>query len=471
MTEGRGLRIAAVAVAAFVAGGRASGQMTEEKLRQEALNERIRALEEKFAAPDLFRVYWKDGLRLTSPDNNFDLKIGGRLHFESEWNDADDDLEATQRYNGNSGDTAVTQTIGPLEDGMELRRARLYISGLIYEHIEFKWQYDFAKGAVGHRDVYAGFVNLGDWIPNVRVGHQYEPFGLDALTSSNDSTFVERATVSLAIAPNRNPGFLFWKNLKDENKVERFTWAAGVFREDSSDNSVATGDGAYNVTARITGTPWWQNEGRRFLHLGAAATRRSIAGRQGSAGGEGLTYASKPEVDLFGNFVTTGVMREADVDWRYGGELAVVVNRWSIQSEYMLTKTDMNSNSALDDPSFSGWYVQAAYTITGEPRRWKPAEAIFQNPKPYANAFEDGGLGAWEVALRFSDLDLTDGNTATGGVEGGALDIITLGLNWYLNPNVRVMWDLSRIDLDDVNPALGDGGDATVAQMRIQVAI
>src|SRR5688500_18985474 len=117
MRKGRGALVGAVAVSTLLGSGTAKGQMTEEKLRQEALDERIRALEDKLSSPDLFRVYWKDGLRLTSPDNKFDLKIGGRIHFESMWNDADDDLEATQRYNGNSGDTAVTQSIGPLEDG------------------------------------------------------------------------------------------------------------------------------------------------------------------------------------------------------------------------------------------------------------------------------------------------------------------------------------------------------------------
>ena len=453
-----------------ILGASARAQDAEElKLRFDVLNERLKAIEDKQGAGDSLRTYWKDGLRLTSPDSKFDLKIGGRIHFESEFNDADADLEATKRFNGNAHDQAVTQNIGPLEDGFELRRARLYISGVIYEHVEFKWQYDFAKGAVGHKDAYAGLVNLGDWVPNIRAGHMYEPFGLDTLTSSNDSTFVERSAIANFFSPNRNPGFLLWKGLKSEvdgKQVERLTWAAGAFREDSSDNSVSANDGAFNVTARITGTPFYRNEGKQLLHLGLAATRRSVGGR----GNEGVTYAAKPEVDLFGNFVTTGAMREADVDWRHGAEAALVWNRWSLQSEYNWTKTDMNSNSTLDDPSFRGFYVQGSWMLTGENRRYKPAEATFQNPKPWANAFENGGRGAWELAARWSTIDLSDGTEASGGVEGGALDMITLGLNWYLNPNARVMWDLSRIDLDEVDPLLGEGGAVTVAQMRVQLA-
>jgi phosphate-selective porin OprO/OprP len=350
---------------------------------------------------------------------------------------------------------------------MELRRARLYLSGTMHQHVEFKWQYDFAKGAVGHRDVYAGLFDLGDWIPNVRAGHQYEPFGLDSLTSSNDSTFVERALVSNTFSPNRNPGFLLWKNLKDGNGEERFTWAAGLFREDSGDNSVSSNDGAHALTARVTGTPFWVDKGRKMLHLGLAATRREVAGR----GSEGVTFSARPEADLLNTFLSTGRMAEADTDSRYGAELAFLWREFSVQGEYMITRLEMNDAAALDDPGFHGGYLQLAWTLTGEARRWKPAEAIFQNPKPYANAFENGGTGAWEVALRLSQLDLSDGSIASGGVEGGTLDVYTLGLNWYLNPNVRVMWDLSRADLSVDDPLLGRGGDATIAQMRVQVAL
>ncbi len=447
------------------AGAQTIEELKEEfKLRQDVANERIKALEDKFSATDTFRVYWKDGLRLTSPDNKFDLKIGGRIHFESEWNDSDQNVEASKRYTANSGDTTKTAAIGPLEDGMELRRARLYLSGLLYDHVEFKWQYDFAKGAVGHKDVYVGLVNLGDWIPNLRMGHQYEQFGLDALTSSNDSTFIERAAISNIIAPNRNPGFMLWKNLKVENE-ERLTWALGAYREDAGDNSVSANDGAYNFTGRITGTPFWQDKGKRMVHVGLAATRRSVPGRNG----ETVAYAGKPEVDLFGNFVNTGLIGEASEDRRYGAELAGVWNRWSLQGEYMVTHTELN-RSKLDDPSFHGFYVQGTYSLFGENRRWKPAEAIFQNPKPFANAFENGGMGAWELALRYSTIDLTDGSKLHGGVQGGALTSLTAGINWYLNPNTRVMFDVSRIDLDELDRALGRGGQVTVAQMRVQLA-
>lgn len=43
------------------------------------------------------------------------------------------------------------------------------------------------------------------------------------------------------------------------------------------------------------------------------------------------------------------------------------------------------------------------------------------------------GPGAWEIAARFSTINLSDGN-----VQGGRLNDVTLGVNWYLNFQARM---------------------------------
>ncbi|MEJ0023880.1 MAG: porin [Alphaproteobacteria bacterium] len=48
-----------------------------------------------------------------------------------------------------------------------------------------------------------------------------------------------------------------------------------------------------------------------------------------------------------------------------------------------------------------------------------------------------GQWGAWEVAARYSNLDLNDHEGVSGsavpagGIRGGEQDITTVGLNWY----------------------------------------
>src|SRR6185295_7409221 len=103
-----------------------------------------------------------------------------------------------------------------------------------------------------------------------------------------------------------------------------------------------------------------------------------------------------------------------------GLEAAVVLGPFSLTGEYSLASIDGDTGSP-NDPNFSGYYLQASYFLTGESRGYKKAQGCF---------------GAWELAARISSLDLTD-----DGIDGGQLDDLSLGVNWYLNPNTRVMLD------------------------------
>ena len=111
------------------------------------------------------------------------------------------------------------------------------------------------------------------------------------------------------------------------------------------------------------------------------------------------------------------------------------------------------------DPEFGAWYAQLGWVLTGESRRYNIANASYQNPQPYMNVTSQGGIGAWELALRFShtDLDFHEGDfgspTPADGIRGGVQDIWTLGLNWYLNATVRITANWLNVDVDRLNPS------------------
>ncbi len=388
------------------------------------LEEKVKKQEEKGKEPGTFRAYWKDTVRFETADKAFRFRIGGRIHNDWALTSGEDELE---------------QEVGDLEDGVEFRRAILYMSGLLYERVEFKAEYDFAGGDADVEDLYLGVVDL-PVIGNVRVGHFLEPFGLEELTGSNDITFIERSLTS-AFTPVRNTGVMFHNAQFDE----RMTWALGVFRDtDSFGDDV--GEGEYNVTARLTGLPWYEEGGGNLLHLGVAYSHRS-------PNDDEVRFRQRPEVHLGPRFVDTHAFPAEALD-QVGAEAALVLGPLSLQGEFMHALVNTPEGT---DPSFSGFYVMGSYFLTGENRAYKPSAAAFSGVKPKRNLLKDGGAGAWELAARYSHLDLND-----GGIEGGGLEDVTVGLNWYLNLNTRLMWNYVHADLGSV-------GDADMFQMRFQV--
>ena len=112
----------------------------------------------------------------------------------------------------------------------------------------------------------------------------------------------------------------------------------------------------------------------------------------------------------------------------------------------------------MGDPRFWAASLQASYFLTGEHRPYKASDGAFTRVKPLKNYSKDGGQGAWELAARLSYMNLNDGD-----VSGGRLRDLTLGVNWYLNPNVRTMWNYILADPSE-------GGDLNAFLWRLQVA-
>jgi phosphate-selective porin OprO/OprP len=395
----------------------------------------------------------KDGFGLQSPDKAFQLKIGGMIGYDWAWFDQDREL---------------MESIGDDQDGTGFNFARIRLAGTVYDIIEYAAEYDFATqtGADGpeFKDVYIqlnGIPYGGGRTASFRAGHFREPFSLEELTSTRFRTFMERGLLN-ALVPGRNPGVQISDALWGEEKSERFTYALGVFK--NADNWPSSNDSdedqGYIFTGRVTALPFYRDAGRELVHVGLAYSRRNPDGAV-------LGWAARPESRLsLVRYVDTERfplyrLRDAradDVDL-LGLELAGVYGPFSLQGEYVLADVDTTFDG---NRSFDGYYAQASYFLTGEHRPYRNSLGIFDRVKPKRNFGwkADDGLGAWEIAARYSTIDLSD-----GAVRGGEQDDITLGLNWYLNPNTRVMWNYIHGDVDHELY----GGDFDTLQMRFQV--
>jgi phosphate-selective porin OprO and OprP len=392
--------------------------------------ERITDLEAQVAAtpragppPSTFEVSWRDGLRFETGDKNFRIDLGGMIQNDWAFMSQDDDMR---------------DTFGGFDDGTEFRRARLRMSGLLYNVVDFKIEYDFATGSPKAADVYMGLTNI-PVVPDIRIGHVKEPFSMEVLTKDSDGPFMERSLAVSALAPQRNVGAMAYESLLDD----RLSGAAGVFH-DTNDYGQGAGGGAYDVALRIAGVPL-MDDAKNLLCIGAGYQYRNPSEDQ-------LRFSTQPEAHLAPTVVDTGTFSAEDAHLVSVQALGVLGPAW-FQFEGIEAFVQ---RATVEDPRFSGWSVSGGFFVTGERR---PIRAgVFSRVRPKQTFLDGkGGIGALEIAARYSTVDLD-----SEGIEGGVARDATAGINWYLNWNVRVA-------LNYVYSRVQDIGYANIVEMRFQI--
>jgi phosphate-selective porin OprO/OprP len=398
----------------------------EKKVVQEITREEVSHSVDKAAdkaVKEQFEIASKELAKEKQEKSENSIRIGGRIQIDA----------AT--YNGD---------IAGHSDGTEIRRARLFAQGNLGTAWGYKFQYDFADDIVidGIRDAYLDFKGFESF--KIRVGHTKEPFSLQNMTSSKYVLFTERA-LPIVFTRGRNLGLEVIHN--DKN----WSAAVGIFGRGVNGAELDNDEG-FGASSRVTYAPI--NEENRVLHLGATAAFRST----GSI--DALRFRVRPESHLTNTrLVDTGFF-DADSYNRFVGEAAFISGPFHVQGEYYHTSVDrdISTNADLD---FSGFYVEGSWFLTGESMNYKPSKGTYNRVTP-KGIVGKGGIGAWQVALRFSSLDLTDED-----ITGGEEDNFTLGLNWYATPNIR--FAANYVNVLDVDGGINDGDEPESFQIRSQV--
>jgi phosphate-selective porin OprO/OprP len=177
-----------------------------------------------------------------------------------------------------------------------------------------------------------------------------------------------------------------------------------------------------------------------------------------------LTLQDQPELRIDpSRLISTGPI-SAHGAQTFGPELAVGYRNFLVEGEFQQINVDQWAPPGQRSATlgFNGGYAEMAYVLTGEPIPYNESRAAFATPKPdHPFSLKTGGWGAWELAARFSTVNLNShvipglGQAATGGVYGGQQTIYTLGLNWFPNDNVRFMLDFYFADINRLDSATG----------------
>ncbi len=319
-----------------------------------------------------------------------------------------------------------------LSNGTHLRKGRLAFKTKLWGNWRAEWDIDMAEGAVETKDMFVSYTGFNT--SYIKLGHFKAPLGLNELTSSRYLTFTERAYPMLAFKIGRRTGIEYGKWGSNWNvRADLFGQTMDTKKNKTTDE---TGGG---FAARFVYAPKITNTVR--LHMGLAGAIINPDDNTNS-----VAYKSEPETKMGDvEILDTGSIFDVDYATHVGLEGAIKIKSLSVQSEYIYT--GVKRMHGKKDLTFGGGYAFVSWLMTGEERPWDAKQGEFGQVIP-----NDNSLGAWELAARFSYLNLSD---TDAGILGGRANNITLGVNWYANPNVKFIMDYTMVK--NSQNATGDG--------------
>ena len=412
----------------------------EQKAEDElTIRTRLATLEQMNA--DASWIYDFNRATIRTADNRFQLAFRGRFQFDSGMFFQDADLPSYV-------------TVGrDLHNGANFRRAQIGVEGRVYRDFNYEFVFDFGSSGTERagqiyllRVAYTGIPFF-----TINAGAIQPKFTLDDSTSSAEITFLERSSIVNAIL---DP----FGGSDSRRGVELIYQRPDLFR--GGDNllistaftgeriaAIKTDDEGTQLTGRVAYR--FYSDERSNFQIGFDAAR--ILNKPNGL----LSFSDRPETRVDGTqlvgFGTGGLTTAvaAKTGWLYGIEGAMNYGPLYLGGEYYRYGLD-RTDPALNGPKFSGWYVQASYFLTGEMRPYLPASAAWGSPavvSPFA--LDSGSWGAWEIKARYSSNDFNSMVTDPANrVLGGEQNIVTLGANWYLNRNLRWMFDYLIADVD-----------------------
>jgi phosphate-selective porin OprO/OprP len=386
---------------------------------------------------------------ITSSDGRFSLALRAIGQYDMAY------------YAQNARAANLSSANGPdLSSGANFRRVQLGIQGTLFGDWSYNFNYDFAGAGgtetPGHiQSVYVQYDGLKPF--GVRVGAFPPSAGLEDNTGSPDTIFLERNSPS-DLARNIAGG-------DGRDAVSVFYAGDQIYGSLSYTGDKIADSGVFDEQQALLGRLSYLFYSSDDLKAIASANGTYVfkvadAG-VGPNAARPITLNDPPEltVDNTGTkLISTGALNAARViEW--GLEGAVQYQNFYTQAGYFGYGVDQRA--ALPSYAFDGWYAQATWVMTGESRTYNTASAAFTNPRPRIPfSLKGGGWGAWELAARYSDLDLNDHPgqlgvaVPTDGLRGGDQRIFTAGLNWYPNSDLKFELQFQNVNIGRIGTYL-----------------
>lgn len=441
------------------------------------------------------------GFSIESADGKNSIKLGGLVQYDyRNFNNGANDVR--NRSDARAGTLDPATGFHDANDTWLARRLRPNIQGTLFGKYDYRFQEEFAGGSASVVDAYVD----GRFDPafKVRVG-KYKPYvGLERLQSGSDLKFIERSYVSNNILPNRDQGISVYGDVLDNKLSYALGFNNGVVDGGNASTS-SEFDNDKEITARLFATPFKDDTNALSgLGFGIAATYTDATAEKN------LNFTDTSAADGTRNglpsYVTNGQQtffryspaaiadgkrfRVAPQAYYYNGPFGLITEYARVSQDVSLSAggsvaaggagstqlsdaTNRIVQGSRKKLSNDAWQIAATYLITGE-------DASFKGVKPKNNFdFDKGGWGAWELALRYSEMNIdsdtfknSSGVLARQASSGEASTLATTdalllgtsfadptysakkakswtaGVNWYLNSNAKIVLNYEQTSFD-----------------------
>lgn len=369
-------------------------------------------------------------------------------------------------------------------DGLVLRRARPIIEGTLFRNCDFLLTPDFGLSSVLLFDASVTYRFAPEF--QLRAGKFKGPVSLEDLQTDAAAPLNEHSLAS-DLAPLRDLGIQLGGDVDVGAGI--LSWAAGIYDGDG-DNRLAPNtpvNDDLEFGGRLFVEPFRREPSRWLQGLGFGVggsyceVNSNSAALPATLGGTQPGYLTTGQQQFFAYNPLLGPVVADGPHWRISPQGYYYAGPFGMQGEYVLSGQHVLNALTLQSAGLvhSGWQITGQWVLTGE-------NASFNALTP-AHSFDlhNGHWGAWQLVARYSELNLDPqvfngfSDPTTSAQSAAAW---TVGLNWWLNANVRWLVSFSHttfrgggevnyyIPSTTVAPATVTHQDESVLFTRIQVA-
>lgn len=365
------------------------------------------------------------GFTLSSGDTNFVFKLRGLIQLDSRTFFGDNEL-----LQGN--------------DSFLLRRARPIIEGTVFRDFDFQVVPDFAGSSATIFDANLNYRLRPEL--QLKFGKFKSPLGFEQLQSDATLPFNERSLAS-SLLPTRAVGVQLWGDLADG----AVSYAVGIFNgtgDNRNANASDFGDDK-EFAGRVFLQPFknLESDALRGIGFGLGGSysqvKSNTAGLPNTTGGTLPGYATDGQQQFFAYNPVTGTVVADGAHWRLAPQATYLKGPFGLLGEYTLSHQEVLNGATLARAGLThnAWQVSAQWVLTGEAASFNGITPL----RPFD--FTAGRWGAWQLVARYGQINIDDeafGSFANAASSAHSATAWGVGLNWWLNKNVRVLTSYSH---------------------------